>query len=99
MNSNALTVVATLRAKPGQESALKQELLALVPPTRQEPGCLNYDLHQAVDRPGHFLFHETWVSKRHLDDHLARPHLTAFLAKTENLLDGPPSITLWERIG
>ncbi len=99
MNSNALTVVATLHAKPGQESAVKQELLALVPVTRQEPGCLKYDLHQSVDIPGHFLFHETWTSKRHLEDHLARPHLKAFLAKAADLLCHPPSITLWERIG
>lgn len=96
---NTLTVVAVLKAKPGQETALRQELLALIPPTRQEPGCLNYDLHQAVDQPGHFLFHENWTSKQDLDDHLARPHLTAFLAKAGELLAEPPQITLWEKIG
>lgn len=96
---NTLTVVAVLKAKPGQETALRQELLALIPTTRQEPGCLNYDLHQAVDQPGHFLFHENWTSTQHLDDHLARPHLTAFLAKAGELLAEPPQITLWEKIG
>lgn len=96
---NTLTVVAVLKAKPGQETALRQELLALIPTTRQEPGCINYDLHQAVDQPGHFLFHENWTSKKDLDDHLARPHLTAFLAKANELLAEPPQITLWEKIG
>jgi quinol monooxygenase YgiN len=94
-----LTVVAILKAKPGQETALRQELLVLIPTTRQEPGCINYDLHQAVEHPGHFLFHENWTSKKDLDDHLARPHLTAFLAKAGELLVEPPQITLWERIG
>ena len=94
-----LTVVATIKAKPGKEAALRQELLALIPTTRQEPGCINYDLHRAVDNPAHFLFHENWTSKQHLDDHLARPHLQAFLAKAPELVAEPPQITLWEKIG
>ena len=99
MNANSLTVVATCKAKPGQEAALRHELLALIPITRKEPGCLNYDLHQAADNPGLFLFHENWTSKQHLDDHLARPHLQAFLAKAGELLAEPPQITLWGKIG
>jgi len=94
-----LTVVATIKAKPGKEAPLRQELLALIPTTREEPGCINYDLHQAVDNPAHFLFHENWTGKRHLDDHLARPHLQAFLAKAPELLAELPQITLWEKIG
>ncbi len=93
-----LTVIATMRAKPGKEAALRAELLALVPITRQEPGCINYDLHIATDDPGRFMFHENWTSKPHLDDHLARPHLTAFIAKAGELLAEPPQITLWEQI-
>jgi quinol monooxygenase YgiN len=99
MNTKSLTVVASMKAKSGQEAILKQELLALIPTTRKEPGCLNYDLHQAVDNPAGFLFHENWTSKQHLDDHLARPHLQAFLAKAGDLLAEPPQISLWEKIG
>ena len=95
---NSLTVIAIMQAKPGREAALRAELLALIPITRQEPGCLNYDLHVAVDQPGRFVFHENWTSKQHLDDHLARPHLTAFIAKAGEFLAEPPQITLWERI-
>jgi quinol monooxygenase YgiN len=94
-----LTVIALAKAKPGKEALLRQELLALIAPTRQEPGCLNYDLHQATDNPGHFLFHENWSSKQHLDDHLARPHLQALFAKLPELVAEPPQIMLWEKIG
>ncbi len=99
MNAKSLTVVAMMKAKSGKEAVLRQELLALIPTTRKEPGCLNYDLHQATDNPAAFLFHENWTSKKHLDDHLARPHLQAFLAKAGDLLAAPPQITLWEKIG
>jgi len=93
-----LTVIAILKAKPGQEAALRAELLALIPITRQEPGCLNYDLHESTDNPGCFVFHENWTSKRHLDDHLARPHLVALAAKGAELFAEPPQLTLCERI-
>jgi quinol monooxygenase YgiN len=94
-----LTVIAIANAKPGKEDELREAMLALIPTTRKEPGCINYDLHQATDNPGHFLFHENWTSQQHLDDHLARPHLKAFLAKVTELVAEPPQITLWEKIG
>ncbi len=99
MNAKPLTVIAHVKAQRGKESEVRRELLSLVASSRKDPGCLNYDLHQAVDNPGAFLFHENWTSKKHLDDHLARPHLQAFLAKTGNLLAEPPQISLWEKIG
>lgn len=94
-----LTVIAVLKAKPGKEAALRQELLNLIPFTRKEPGCVNYDLHVSTENPGHFMFHENWTGKQHLDDHLARPHLTALAAKADELFAEPPQLTLWEQIG
>ena len=93
-----LTVIAILKAKPGKEAALRTELLNLVEITRQEPGCINYDLHVSTENPGHFAFHENWASKEQLDDHLARPHLVALGAKGPELFAEPPSITTWDRI-
>ncbi len=98
MSTTPLTVIATLRARPGKETALREALQALVAPTRQEPGCLNYDLHQALEDPGSFLFYENWASRQHLDEHLARPHVQALLARSEELLTAPPHIQLWQKI-
>ena len=44
-----LTILAFFRAKPGRTQALGTALSALVDPTRAEPECLNYDLHQSPD--------------------------------------------------
>jgi quinol monooxygenase YgiN len=99
MNTTSLTVVAQVKAKPGKESLVRQQLLSLVAPSRKDAGCLNYDLHQALDNPGHFLFHENWTSKAHLDQHLQKPDLQAVLAKVGELVAEPPQITLWQKIG
>jgi len=98
-STKTLTVIAILKAQPGKEAVVKQELLALIPPTRKEPGCINYDLHQDEENPARFIFHETWTSKAHLDAHLARPHLGALMAKAGELLAEPPQLILAGKIG
>jgi quinol monooxygenase YgiN len=99
MNTKSLTVIAQIKAKPGKESSVRQELLSLVAPSRKDAGCLNYDLHQALDNPVLYLFHENWTSKAHLDQHLQKPDLQAVLARVSQLVAEPPQITLWEKIG
>ena len=99
MNAKTLTVVAQLKASPGKESQVRQELLSLVAPSRKDAGCINYDLHQAVNDPALFMFHENWVSKAHLDAHLQKPDLQAVLGRVGQMVAEPPQITLWEKIG
>ena len=98
MNAKPLTVVAQIKAKPGKETQVRQELLSLVAPSRKDAGCLNYDLHQALDNPALFLFHENWTGKTHLDQHLQKPDLQAVLARLGQLVAEPPQITLWEKL-
>jgi quinol monooxygenase YgiN len=99
MTSKTLTVVATIRAKPGSEDQVRKELLALIEPSRKDAGCVNYDLHQAAGDPRAFMFHENWTSKALLEAHLAKPDLQATLARLGQLVSEPPQITLWEKIG
>jgi quinol monooxygenase YgiN len=86
-NRSLLTVIAHMRARPGKEDELRSELQALVHPTTQEEGYVNYDLHEAVEEPGLFYFYENWHSADHLDAHLATPHLVRFAELTGHLLD------------
>jgi quinol monooxygenase YgiN len=99
MESKTLTVVAIMKAQPGKEAALKQELVALIAPTCKESGCINYHLHQDIEDPAKFVFHENWTSKAHLDAHLNSPHLQAFKSKANDLLAEPPQMILAEKIG
>ena len=98
MAGRKVTVFALVKAKPGMEETAKQELLALVEPTRSEEGCINYDLHQSLDHAGHFRFYENWTSKELLDRHLQSAHVKQFIAKMDRLLAEPPEITLWEKL-
>ena len=93
-----LTVIATMRAKPGKEQALEDALRSLVAPTSEEAGYVNYDLHRGVEDPAVFAFYENWESPEHLDAHLQAPHLEQFDGVMDDLLDGPLTITRLRRI-
>lgn len=93
-----VTVVATFVARPGKETELRNALVGLVSPTRQEAGCLNYDLHVDPNHPGRFLFHENWTTAAALDAHLQSPHVQAVLPRVDELCAEPPAIVRWDRI-
>jgi quinol monooxygenase YgiN len=98
MADNKLTVVARIKAKPGLEQQVREALMGLVGPTRNEPGCINYDLHQSLDDKTLFMFYENWTSKKDLDEHLNMPYLRDFLARAADVLAQPVEIALWEMI-
>lgn len=92
----SLTVIAHIRAKPGQESRVRQVLQGLVSPTRAEAGCINYDLHQSQADPALFVFYENWTSEAHLDAHSKSPHIQSFRKVAGEILAGPVEITKWQ---
>jgi quinol monooxygenase YgiN len=93
-----VTVIATFEARPGKETELRNALVGLVAPTRQETGCLNYDLHTLPEHPGKFLFHENWRTKAALDAHLQTPHIQSLLPRLNDLCPESPAIVIWDRI-
>lgn len=78
-----LTIVAKIKANPDKIELVKAELLKLIPITRAEEGCINYDLHQDNDDPAHFVFYENWESRELWQIHMSAPHLAAYMAATD----------------
>ena len=78
-----LTIVAHIHALPEKAELVKAELEKLIPITRAEPGCIQYDLHQDNDNPAHFLFYENWESRELWQTHMQAPHLEAYMSAVE----------------
>jgi quinol monooxygenase YgiN len=97
-NRDLLTVVATMRAKPGKEEELQEVLEALIAPTRAEADCVTYALHRGALDPAVFNFVEHWTDQSALDAHLGTPHLQAALPRIPELLDGDLVITPLNRV-
>ena len=92
-------IVATATARPGQADALRAELLAMLPPSRAEAGCILYELHEDRAKPGSFVFVERWTDAAAFAFHCATPHFQALGPAIADLVAAPPVITQLQVIG
>ncbi len=81
--STQLTIFAHIEAKPESIELVKSELVKLIEITRQEEGCLQYDLHQDNDNPAVFKFYENWESHELWQTHMSNTHLAAYMEATD----------------
>ncbi|MGD7653827.1 MAG: putative quinol monooxygenase [Verrucomicrobiales bacterium] len=82
-----LTIVANITAKADKIELVKSELLKLIPITRAEQGCVNYDLHQDNENPAHFMFFENWENRELWLAHMEGQHLKDYLAATDGAVE------------
>ena len=82
-----LTITGNILAKPDQIDRVKAELEKLIPITRAEEGCLQYDLHQDNENPAYFMFYENWESRELWQTHMNAPHLAAYMEATKGAVE------------
>ncbi|GGD03621.1 putative quinol monooxygenase [Aureimonas glaciei] len=73
-------LIATLKIRPGSQAAVVAAATPCIHATRQEAGCLRYDLLASVLEPETLVFVEQWETREALDAHFATPHLLAWRA-------------------
>ncbi|CAM4492015.1 MAG: hypothetical protein LEGION0403_FIIPPAGN_01675 [Legionella sp.] len=83
--------IAQFTSKPGKEEELYKALLTLLEPTRAEPGCISYNLHQNVENSSIFTMTECFESKEAFEFHSVQPYLQHFRKKAEHSME---SVTL-----
>jgi quinol monooxygenase YgiN len=91
-----IILTAMVKAKPGQEEAVREVLVALVEPTRKEPGCLCYNLHQFKSDKTQFMFYEQWASKEALDSHGKTHHMKALGGRLKDKTEKGGGVVFYE---
>ncbi len=86
MLHTAYTITVHFTAKSGQEDTLAAALMALVAPTRAEPGCLLYTLHRSDNNPADFLFYEAWVDQAAHEAHRKTTHMQQWRKQRDKLV-------------
>ncbi|WP_434362161.1 antibiotic biosynthesis monooxygenase [Parasalinivibrio latis] len=84
--STPLTIVAKIEANAESIELVKSALINLIEPTRNEPGCIQYDLHQDNDNPAVFLFFENWENREIWQQHMHSPHIADYLKAVEGAI-------------
>ena len=96
--SKVLVSIAVLKARAGQQQVLKEALLALVEPTRAEPGNLDYVLFELRDERGTFYMREAFKDQAALDLHFATPYFQRFAETADELLAEPLQLIFLEQV-
>lgn len=91
-------ITVILKAKENFIQDLKNNLIKLVENSRKEKGCLQYDLHQSIAKPGVFVLHEQWESQEILDLHNAQEYLKNFFAIAGDLISEPIEVIFTNKI-
>jgi quinol monooxygenase YgiN len=94
----AINLTVILKSKPERRETLKTLLLALVQNSTKEAACLQYDLHQSVEDPEVFIFHEVWESEAGLKLHNEKSYLISFFENSKILLQEPVIIYRTEKL-
>lgn len=87
-----LNVVAIIAAQSGAEGVVRDALSTLADASRNEEGCVDYDLFESGAVPGTFVTVERWRAQEDLDAHLQTDHVAAAFAAAGQHLTGAPAI-------
>ncbi|MDX6554398.1 MAG: hypothetical protein QOD86_593 [Miltoncostaeaceae bacterium] len=93
-----VVVVAIFRARPGQVDAVEAELQDAIRRTHEEPGCIRYALHRALDGGEVVMFVERWESAEALAAHGQQPYITRLGEAMAGLTTGPVELHFLEAL-
>ena len=82
-----ITKRVTFIAKEGCEDKLKELLEAMVIPSKNEKGCLNYNIYQYKKNRRKFMAVETWESEEALEGHKNSEHYKVYKSSYEQYIE------------
>ena len=91
-------VLARITVQPGASAQAATILETLVSQSRQEAGCLSYELYQQVEYPHVFQTVEVWQDAAAAQAHMNTPHLTAAVAAATPIFAMPPEILAYQKL-
>jgi quinol monooxygenase YgiN len=88
-----LDIFARFHARAGQEEAVEAALRDVLPPSREEPGCISIHAFRSIQDPGLFYIHSRWPDETAFEIHAGLPHTVRFLERMDALVDQPREVT------
>lgn len=82
-----LFIFVRFHAKPGVEAEVEQALQDVVPPTREEAGCLSIHAFRSIQDPRLFYIHSHWKDQSAFVTHASLPHTVRFFQRVESLIE------------
>lgn len=81
--SKTVNIISIKKPKEGKSAELREALLSLVGPTREEDGCITYNVYE--DKDGSLFLYEVWRSQEDLKSHFQKSYIKDFRNKAGDL--------------
>lgn len=92
----AYSIVAQVRARPGEKAELRAAGLPLIQLVRSDPKNLVYFLQEDRSAPGHFIFYEAFASHADFEAQYVTPYVKAWLDRRPELAQGGAEVMRME---
>jgi len=89
-------IAGKFKVAPDRREDMIRLAVSLYEPSRAEPGCISYGFYEDQGCKGSFLFFEEWKDQAAIDVHCATPYFAKFMKEGPPMMDGTPSITVYE---
>lgn len=93
-----IEIIAQSTIKSDCIETFKQLAHELIVKSRQEPGCISYQLCKDISDSDTFAFIETWQDQAAIDSHNQTLHFTSIVPQFADLLAEPMDVKLFEII-
>lgn len=93
-----LTVMAQFSVKADKINDFLTQCQELIKHTRQETGCVSYELQQNSEQANHYVFIEQWKSKADLEQHFATPHFTSIVPVLVEYCEQAPVVQTFQKV-
>ncbi len=87
-----IVVVGRVRTDGDRRAELVRIGQRVAAASRQEPGCISYQVCQDSEDEDAFVFVEQWESEDALQAHFGTPHIAEFMAAIPGPLVAPPDV-------
>lgn len=81
MDNKYFTVMVAGMAKEGMEDYIKNFLTDLMAKSRQDKGCVTYNIHQSTENPQEFMLYSIWRDQDAFEKHNETLHMQEFKQK------------------
>lgn len=81
MSNKLFTVMIAGIAKSGMEEYVRKNLIEIMQHSKNDSGCITYNIHESINTPGEFMVYMTWKDEASFDQHNQKPEMQEFKKK------------------
>src|SRR5439155_19272617 len=99
MEQAMVVLAVTWMAKNGRESDVAAMFSKLTEASRNEPGCVMFQVHRNKTEPRRFFIYEQYKDDAELEAHRAKPHFLQFAMMVLPMFADRVEVKLYELLG